>query len=446
MSPNPAKCCSAGGKVLNMVDLGDVYMTFFLPTDWAGRVKLGADVRLVLDAAPQFVIPAKVTFVADVAQFTPKTVETAEERQKLTFRIKAHIPPELLKKYVRDVKTGLPGVAYVQLDPQAEWPADLQIRLPVASGAGAHETQESTRRNSRPRIGLALGSGSARGWAHIGVIRALEQAGIRPDIVCGTSIGAWSAPPTRRASWTASSNGCWDWALTECVGFMDVGLSGGLVKGERLMNFFREHFADRPIEQLAMPFAAVATSLHNGAEIWLRRGSTLDAVRASIAVPGLFAPVLQRRNGAGGRRAGQSRAGVAGARHGRRHSDRGRSRLGHPGPSPARGICHPKRRPASSAIGYASCRTIWRTLVPAQPADEPTMPSILDVLASSINIMQVRITRSRMAGEPPDLIVAPGLAHLRLLDFHRAKEAIEEGRRAVERVAHNLAELNHEAP
>jgi HlyD family secretion protein len=120
----------AGGKVMNMIDLNDVYMTFFLPTDRAGRVRLGADVHLVLDALPQFVIPAKVTFVADVAQFTPKTVETAEERQKLTFRVKAHIPPELLKKYVRDVKTGLPGVAYVQLDPQAQWPANLEVRLP----------------------------------------------------------------------------------------------------------------------------------------------------------------------------------------------------------------------------------------------------------------------------------------------------------------------------
>jgi HlyD family secretion protein len=126
----PAEVLPAGGKVLNMIDLNDVYMTFFLPTDWAGRVKLGAEVRLILDAAPQFVIPAKATFVADVAQFTPKTVETAEERQKLTFRIKAHIPPDLLKKYVRDVKTGLPGVAYVQLDPQAQWPPNLEVKLP----------------------------------------------------------------------------------------------------------------------------------------------------------------------------------------------------------------------------------------------------------------------------------------------------------------------------
>jgi len=121
---------SFGGKVLNMVDLTDVYMTFFLPEADAGRVKMGAETHLVLDALPQFVIPAKVTFVADVAQFTPKTVETAAERQKLTFRVKAHIPEDLLKKYIRDVKTGLPGVAYVQLDPQAEWPAHLQLKLP----------------------------------------------------------------------------------------------------------------------------------------------------------------------------------------------------------------------------------------------------------------------------------------------------------------------------
>lgn len=126
----PGEVLPAGGKVVNMIDLNDVYMTFFLPTDWAGRVQIGAETRIVLDAAPRFVIPAKVTFVADVAQFTPKTVETAEERQKLTFRIKAHIGKELLKKYIRDVKTGLPGLAYVQLDPQAEWPARLQVKLP----------------------------------------------------------------------------------------------------------------------------------------------------------------------------------------------------------------------------------------------------------------------------------------------------------------------------
>ncbi len=122
----PGEVLSAGGRVLNLVDLSDVYMTFFLPTEQAGRVAYGAEARIVLDAAPRFVIPAKISFVADVAQFTPKTVETAQERQKLTFRIKAQIAPELLRRYILQVKTGLPGMAYVKLDSSTEWPANLQ--------------------------------------------------------------------------------------------------------------------------------------------------------------------------------------------------------------------------------------------------------------------------------------------------------------------------------
>jgi len=119
----PGEVLSAGGRVLNFVDLSDVYMTFYLPTEQAGRVALDAEARIVLDAAPQYVVPARVSYVSDVAQFTPKTVETAEERQKLMFRIKARIAPELLRKYIRRVKTGLPGMAYVKLEPEAEWPA-----------------------------------------------------------------------------------------------------------------------------------------------------------------------------------------------------------------------------------------------------------------------------------------------------------------------------------
>lgn len=125
----PGEVLSAGGRVLNLVDLGDVYMTFFLPTAEAGRTSMGSDVRLILDAAPQYTIPAKVSFVADVAQFTPKTVETEEERQKLTFRVRAQIPQELLQKYIQYVKTGLPGMAYVRLDPQAAWPENLERNL-----------------------------------------------------------------------------------------------------------------------------------------------------------------------------------------------------------------------------------------------------------------------------------------------------------------------------
>lgn len=126
----PGEVVGAGGRVLNLVDLKDVYMTFFLPTRAVGRVALGSEARLVLDAVPQYVIPARISFVADVAQFTPKTVETQVEREKLMFRVRAQILPELLEKHLAQVKTGLPGVAYVKLNADAPWPTQLQVRLP----------------------------------------------------------------------------------------------------------------------------------------------------------------------------------------------------------------------------------------------------------------------------------------------------------------------------
>jgi len=126
----PGEVLAGGGKVLNLVDLSDVYMTFFLPETVAGKVALGSEVHIVLDAAPQFVIPAQVSYVASTAQFTPKTVETASERQKLMFRVKAQISRELLQKHLKLVKTGLPGMAWLKLDPQAQWPANLAIKVP----------------------------------------------------------------------------------------------------------------------------------------------------------------------------------------------------------------------------------------------------------------------------------------------------------------------------
>lgn len=125
----PGEVLASGGRVVNMVDVSDVYMTFFLPTAEAGRVAHGAEVRLVMDAAPQYVIPARVSFVSDVAQFTPKTVETEEERLKLMFRVRAQIAPELLRQYLEQVKTGLPGMAYVRVDPEAPWPDFLEANL-----------------------------------------------------------------------------------------------------------------------------------------------------------------------------------------------------------------------------------------------------------------------------------------------------------------------------
>lgn len=126
----PGEVLPAGGKVLNMVVLNDVYMTFFLPETVAGKVALGSEVRIVIDAIPQYVIPATVSFVSSVAQFTPKSVETASERQKLMFRIKARIDKELLNKHIKQVKTGLPGMAWLKLDPQVEWPVDLTVKVP----------------------------------------------------------------------------------------------------------------------------------------------------------------------------------------------------------------------------------------------------------------------------------------------------------------------------
>ncbi|MHB0962037.1 MAG: patatin-like phospholipase RssA [Gemmatimonadaceae bacterium] len=297
----------------------------------------------------------------------------------------------------------------------------------------------------RPRVGLALGSGSARGWAHFGVIRALERAGIRPDVVCGTSIGAlvgavYAAGDLARLEQWAVGLG-----LKDVVALMDLSLGSGLLKGQRLMDFFRRTFEDRPLEQLPMPFAAVATSLHTGEEIWLRHGSTFDAVRASTAIPGLFAPVvledvmlvdgglvnpvpvsLARAMGADVVIAVDLGSDLLG-----RHL-RSQARAEAPG-----GEVGEWMRKLRGSLGAR---------ISAPPSDAPKMLSTLDVLTTSINIMQVRISRSRMAGDPPDLVVAPRLAHFGLLDFHRAQEAIEEGVRAVERVAHNLPTLGSHAP
>lgn len=125
----PGEVLSAGGRILNLLDLSDVYMTFFLPTESAGRVSLNSEARIIVDAAKDYVIPAKVSFIASEAQFTPKTVETANEREKLMFRVKVKIPSSLLSNHIEQVKTGLPGVGFIKLDPESEWPEKLQKNL-----------------------------------------------------------------------------------------------------------------------------------------------------------------------------------------------------------------------------------------------------------------------------------------------------------------------------
>jgi NTE family protein len=276
------------------------------------------------------------------------------------------------------------------------------------------------------KIGVALGSGSARGWAHIGVLRALADLGVESDIVCGTSIGAFVGA----AHADGDLGSLEDWVRTlswqEVVAFFDVGARGGLIKGDKLMAFFARHFVDRDFHDLPLPFACVATDLVNGREVWLKEGNVAAAVRASIALPGLFAPQLRddRLLVDGGLvnpvpvslcRALGADVVIAVDLGSDLVSQRFRE-----APSPPPASAWRQRlgqlfgRPAEAAVGNGNGG-----------------PSLLDVVSGSINIMQVRIARSRLAGEPADVLVSPRLAQIGLLDFHRGAEAIEEGLEAV---------------
>jgi NTE family protein len=286
------------------------------------------------------------------------------------------------------------------------------------------------------RIGLALGGGSARGWAHIGVIRALADAGIEPDLVCGTSVGALVGAAyvdgdlDRLETWVRSLH------LQTVVSFLDFSLGSGLIKGDKLIEFFRSHFVDRDIRELARPFGAVATDLQRGREVWLREGRVTDAVRASIALPGLFTPV--QRDGRwlvdGGLvnpvpvslcRAMGADIVIA--------VDLNADLLGrHLKPKPAK--TPRKTGPETDTLADTVMARIQDGMsqLGFNHDNGPRPPAMLDVLASSINIMQVLITRSRLAGEPADVMVTPLLADLGLMEFHRAAVAIDAGRRAVE--------------
>lgn len=279
---------------------------------------------------------------------------------------------------------------------------------------------------ARPRIGIALGSGSARGWAHIGVLRALQTAGIEPDVVCGTSIGAFVG--AAYASGELETLETWAGGLTrrDVLGFFDVSLTGGLIKGEKLLSFAAQTFLDGDFAGLERPFACVATDLANGREVWLKEGRLADAVRASIALPGLFAPhMLDDRHLVDGGlvnpvpvslcRAMDADIVIA--------VDLGTdvvSQRYRQAEAVAEGATHGWRQRVSRWLGRES------------EVDDAFRPSLADVLANSIAIMQGRIARSRLAGEPADVVIAPRLGQLGLLDYHRAAEAIAVGRQATE--------------
>ncbi len=292
----------------------------------------------------------------------------------------------------------------------------------------------------KPRVGLALGSGGARGWSHIGVIRALEKRGVKPEIVCDTSIGALvgaayaSGELDRLEEWVSGL----DWK--DVLKLVDVTWRGGLIRGQRLFDFIRSNFSDRDIESFDVAYAAIATELATGREMWLREGSALEAVRASIAIPGLFAPASRdgeilvdgglvnpvpvsvcRALGADIVIAVDLGWGKLARRRDRDDSAR-RERL-----------ALATRMPKWMQLGWLD------RLLGGDQAEEDA-PSIIEVLLTSIDIVQDRVARSRLAGEPADLLVTPLLPGFATMDFHRAREAIDEGRRALERVG---AQIEH---
>jgi NTE family protein len=288
---------------------------------------------------------------------------------------------------------------------------------------------------AKPRIGLALGAGGARGWAHIGVIRALAEAGVKPDIVCGTSIGALVGGALAAGEFDRLERWVSTLGWKDVLGLVDLGWRGGFIRGEKLFDFFRSKVADQDIGALGMPFGAVATEIDTGREVWLREGSVLEAVRASISIPGVFAPVL---------------------REGRLLVDGG---LVNPVPvSLCRalgadiviavdlgwaklGFYRERARARAAQAGGAESRW-WERWLPSKAEDGgESMPSALNVFMSSMDVMQVRIGRSRLAGEPADLLLAPVLPDIRSLEFHRAAEAMAEGRAATERARPMLEHL-----
>jgi len=289
---------------------------------------------------------------------------------------------------------------------------------------------------------LALGSGAGRGWAHIGVVRALARAGIDADVVCGTSIGALVGGVYLAGHLDTLE----DWARglnkLKMLRYLDVKIGGGFLGGARLMTLIHENIGDIAVETLGKPYAAVAAELPSGHEIWIREGLLVEAMRASFALPGIFPPVkidghwlvdgalvnpvpvsTCRALGARLVIAVNLNADVLGKR---KRPTGGTSKDSAPfeelNPLPldrVGGDTHPARR-------------ILRKLTGEDPKD-PTQPSAFGVMVSSLQVLQDRLSRSRLAGDPPDVTVAPRVGHIGLMEFDRADELIAEGEAAVER-------------
>jgi NTE family protein len=292
------------------------------------------------------------------------------------------------------------------------------------------------------RIGLALGSGSARGWAHLGVLKALEERGIRPQVVSGASVGALVA--AAYASDQVEPLEDWVRTLTrvDVWRLLDTTFrGGGVMRGNRLMQAIGEQIEDRRIEDLPVVFGAVAADLNTGEEIWLRDGSMLAAVRASSGMPGLFTPIwhksrwmidggvvnpvpvtLCRALGADYVIAVNLNVPVSQRWAGRR-----------PQPEIVPPLLEaPEKGNEASWASMDKWSELMGGLVESLRPSSSAGPGLFEVMAGSIHIMQEHIARSRMAGDPPNLTIAPDLGHFQLMDFHRAEEAIDIGYRTTD--------------
>jgi len=291
-----------------------------------------------------------------------------------------------------------------------------------------------------PGIGLALGGGVGRGWAHIGVLRALDRLGVRPSIVAGTSIGALVGGVQLAGCLDALE----DWARSlhrlRILSYLDVKLNGGgLVGGHRLVAEMRRHLGDVRIEQLPIPFAAVCTDLASGNEVWLRQGDLVDGIRASFSIPGVFPPVwLDERwliDGAVTNPVPVSVCRALGARlviAVNLNADvQGKAQRGEAtiptgaGLDPLALLDVPTARlPVGPRLTALTGRLFRR---------EAGRPSLFGVMVSSFSIIMERLTRARLAGDPPDIVIEPKLGHIGLVEFDRAAASIEVGETAVER-------------
>ena len=293
---------------------------------------------------------------------------------------------------------------------------------------------------SRSKIGLALGGGAARGWAHIGILRALTQAGIVPDIVAGTSIGAVVGGCFAAGRLDELEGFARDLTRRKVFGFLDINLSGsGLITGQRVVERLETHLKAEAIEALKTRYVAIATELGTGQEIWLSKGSLVEAMRASYAIPGIFRPVrLDGRwlfDGVLVNPVPVSVCRALGARYViavNLNTDAcGRGAVVPEGEEPGMPLAarFAAAEPEPEPSGRGARKLLQRQLF----GGGETSPGISTVMVDAFNIVQDRIARSRLAGDPPDAMINPKLAGFGLFDFHRADELIWQGVAAAQR-------------